>query len=376
MRNRTPLYCLVGLLVAVVLVCAATNLAAGNKHTSQAWMRAQERSQLLWMMDGCAVIIFLGSWVLGAAISGLQNESASRSNETTRHIAVLTETVQDLFRQNNDYVSRLEALEESGDAWHDGFEEEARRLTEQAFLALSDNIETNALQLEAVNLALRYQRVEMQAFRSAFKSGVIAPEAGTPPPLDAFDRAIKPILPEWRNTQVEIAAKDSEMELDDDVTYVEDPDSDTVETAETNAELDLSIAPDIEETNDPDLELKIEDTLDDEGSSGSETEEADEPDLELNIEDTRSVESYDLRHTTYDLTDEPTPPDLAEDQTVNAGSTVVETLEFDAATGSAVVNDRDDVQSAKDTSAKSTLAADEYRRSREEPRSIFRRNRQ
>src|SRR5580658_8488942 len=180
MKNRTPLYTLAGIVIAAVLVCASTNVAAGSKHNSQDWIRAQQKTPLLWMVDGCALIIVIGSWMLGAAITSLQIESSPQSDENARHISILTQTVEDLFRQNNEYASRLEALEQTGDAWHEGFEEEARRLTEQAFLALSDNIESNALQLEAVNLALRYQRAEMQAVRSAFKTGEIAPPAGPP----------------------------------------------------------------------------------------------------------------------------------------------------------------------------------------------------
>ena len=250
MRNRTSLYCLAGFLLAVVLVGASTNVAAGNKHDSQAWIAAQQKTPLLWMVDGSALIILMGSWLLGAAISGLQGESASQSDENARHIAVLTETVQDLFRQNNMYISRLEALEETGDAWHEGFEEEARRLTEQAFLALSDNIESNARQLEAVNLALRYQRAEMQAVRSAFKTGEIEPSSIAPPPLDPVDRPLKPILPEWHKPikEIDSLAEQAPEPVEEDADQHEEQDVEEagiVSAAETDV---VQSSPDLELT--------------------------------------------------------------------------------------------------------------------------------
>src|SRR5580658_4413677 len=119
MKSRTSLYCIVGVMLAGVLVSAATNLAAGGKLTGAAWMRAQQHTPLLWMVDGCGVIIFLISWMLGAALAGLQGQSVSQTDENARHIEVLTETLQDLFRQNSDYAARIEALEDAGDNWHE-----------------------------------------------------------------------------------------------------------------------------------------------------------------------------------------------------------------------------------------------------------------
>ena len=294
MRNRTLLYCLVGFILAAVLIVASTNFAAGNRHTSQAWVLAQQKTPLLWMVDGCALIILMGSWLLGVAISGLQESSRSQSDTNARHIEVLTHTIQDLFEQNSDYASRLEALEEDGNAWHEGFDEEARRLTEQAFLALSDNIESNALQLEAVNLALRYQRAEMQSVRTAFKTGALQPPPGSPPPLDPVDRPFRPVLPEWRRSE----------------------------------QAELMAASDVEREN-----------------SAIALNEADEE-------------------------TQPEQPSLIQDQTINARTTVVETLDFDAA-NTAVVGSRESM----DTAAKSTLASEEFRRSRQEPKSIFRQKR-
>ncbi len=226
----------------------------------------------------------------------------------------------DLFRQNNSYVERLEALEETGDAWHEGFEGEARRLTEQAFLALSDNIESNAMQLEAVNLALRYQRAEMQAVRSAFKSGEIEASSIAPPPLDLIDRPHKPILPEWRKSVKEI-----EPHTDDSPEPTEEGD----EALDEHEHTELTDEPNADNVPDP-------------GETVADNDD-------------------DLEHSSTDS-----------ELTFNAGATSVETLDFDALSEAAVVGKRD----SKDGSAvRSGTAADEFRRSKQERQSIFRQKR-
>ena len=141
MRNRTILYLLIGLLFAIVLVGAATNAVVHGNNNSHTWLIAHQHNPLLlWMVDGCAVIILLGSYLFGATYAG----QSRPADETARRIDMLTDTVEELLEQNSHYRTRIEDLEEAGDAWHEGFEHEARRLTEQAFLALSDNIRSNA----------------------------------------------------------------------------------------------------------------------------------------------------------------------------------------------------------------------------------------
>jgi hypothetical protein len=364
MRNRTPLYAITGLLIGIVLVCASTNLAAGNRHTARAWMLAQQKNSLLLMIDGCAVIIFLGSSLVGAAIQGLQSATASQSDESTRHIAVLTETVQDLFQLNNGYLSRLEALEQAGDAWHDGFEDEARRLTEQAFLALSDNIETNALQLEAVNLALRYQRAEMQAVRAAFKTGEIAPETSPPPQLDAVDRPIKPILTEWRTAQKEIEAT-VDVAPERHIESVFYPASETIPVPE----VDIVTWSDIVTEIDTDRESVRIGMGEEDDEDAAAADGANQPSMVLSEAEPEPYEELYAESIDHNG-DEHLEPSLGSDQTVNAGISVVETLDFDASTASDLVGDGRDASSRR-----TALAAEEFRRSKQDPKSIFRQKR-
>jgi hypothetical protein len=159
------------------------------------------------------------------------------------------------------------------------------------------------------------------------------------------DRPIKPILPEWNRPQKEIGA-------------TTDPD------LESDAESEF------ESVVEPDLEIH---------STGSEQED----ELELDIPSEDASEPADLSHKTdadenssVAVAEQEDETEMAEqspasDQTVNAGSTVVETLEFDAAIDTAIAGDN----GGKDARSKTRMAADEFKRSKQEPQSIFRQKR-
>src|SRR5579863_8225949 len=97
MRNRTILYLLIGLLFAIVLVGAATNAAVHGKNNPQTWLIAHQHNPVLWMVDGCAIIILLGSCLFSATYAG----QSRPADETTRRIDMLTETVEELLEQNS-----------------------------------------------------------------------------------------------------------------------------------------------------------------------------------------------------------------------------------------------------------------------------------
>ena len=279
MRNRTLYYFLISLLVAAVLVGMAANVAIYGSKNTHSWMYVQQHNPLLWMVDGCAVIILLGSCLFGSMLTG-QSQPA---DETVRRVASLTDAVEELLTQNSNYRARIEDLEDAGDAWHEGFENEARRLTEQAFLALSDNIESNAQQLEAITLALRHHRAELKSVRAALKTGELAPEADAPPALDTVSRPTKAILPE-----------------------LEKP------TLEPELELLVEAEPESES------EIEAESGLVEEAEEESRTEIEADPDPEIDSEETT-----DSKAKSEEDISEPIEPSVVQEQTVNASSTVV-----------------------------------------------------
>jgi len=292
---RKILYLLVGVLLASVLVGASTYLAAQNSTLPAEWERVQRTNPLLWMMDA----------------SGYSSEQ---------------EELQMLR-------ARLEALENASQNWTADFDAEATRLTQQAFLALGENIEANAKQLETVTTALRYQRAEMQTFRKAVKTGILADEAGTPPALDAPARPHQAVLSEWR-AEPEKAAE---------------PVIEAILVAEPVVETVAAIAIELPEV---------------------EAEPEAEPDMEeAEIEeDEISAEMVDEPAKSAVIAEEPAPRSIR-DSTVNAGATVVG-MDYDIAEEERKAASEEDTR--RIAAEKAAAAALEFNRSKDKSRSIFR----
>ena len=294
MRNRTFLFIILGLALAGGLVGGATVLALSNSRTHVSWVQVQQSTPLLWIIDGCACLILIGSGMYGSGVSG---PSKSLYDENARQLAALSLTVEELCDTNSEYESRVRALENAGDNWHTGFETEASRLTEQAFLALSDNIEANAKQLEAINLALRYQRAEAKALRSALKSGGmqaigIEEEGEDPPPLDVLPRPSRAIQPQPEPCESKTSEPSDSIAEQDDVDEVIDPPVSEVTEASPAYARKYTYE---------------ESALNDE--------------IEVAADEANDDEKMVL------LT-----PSAVQDRTVNAGTTAVEMIDFDVAT--------------------------------------------
>ena len=94
--------------------------------------------------------------------------------DLTAQIAVQTATIADLTAQ-------VAALQTELDANRTAMEGEARRLTEQAFRALTDQVELNTRQLDTANRMLQYHQVELQQLQNELRaahSGSGTPQGG------------------------------------------------------------------------------------------------------------------------------------------------------------------------------------------------------
>ena len=195
-------------------------------------MAAQRQTPLLWLVDGCGAIFLLGSWLFGAALEAQPGKGGLASQQ----VALLMDRIADLESLTREQDARIEAMENAGADWHDGFDTEAARLTEQAFLALSDGIEANAQQLENITMALRYQRSEMKALRSSLKQGVLLPEpTDTPPSLESVPRPPRAVSP--RAAESEPASEPIQTEAAEPNATEEIPEEETAAEAMPVTEL-------------------------------------------------------------------------------------------------------------------------------------------
>ena len=198
MRTRTFLYIFVGLLVALALIGGATAVQTGNSSDFQVWMEAQKRTPLLWMVDGCAFVIFLGIGLFGAAFATFQEHTQQLSEEHSEQLNKLIERTEELTQLNADYSERITGLEAEAGEREQGFETEVNRLTEQAFHALQGQVEANARQLDAVNMAMQYQRAELRELRQNFRSvtiGIPSAQIVTAMPVEIAGGTSRAIMP-------------------------------------------------------------------------------------------------------------------------------------------------------------------------------------
>jgi hypothetical protein len=201
MKRSTALILILGILGVCGLVVYATIAQSGGNGAAEAWLAAQRQTPALWALDAAALYTLL----LSVSYSGQAGRLQSRSTQVERlhdeHRAQLeamlanTEKLEEISARQEDQIatqvekiaSQEEAIrilseqaavsqQENAnlnaeiDARQEAFETEARRLTEQAFRALSGQVDANARQLDAVNLALQYHRAEIRQLRHGLRA--------------------------------------------------------------------------------------------------------------------------------------------------------------------------------------------------------------
>ncbi len=182
MKPGTILRIIISVVVAVAFVLGATFAEASNSLNPTALWWAQRQLPLLWLIDSFALLALLP--VFGSAI--LQTRLAHKSEEITQlrsqHETQMEDVVQhseEVERINIQQSKSLEALEatvealsarlnamETDNRAHQAnMEAEARRLAVDAFTTLAGEVQANTRQMEAVSLAMQYQRAEIQQLR-------------------------------------------------------------------------------------------------------------------------------------------------------------------------------------------------------------------
>lgn len=186
MKRRTLLRLIVSLLLIAAFVIGATIVEANNSFNPAAWFWAQRQLSVLWVVDAFALLALVP--VCGFA--NAQNRLYRRAEETARardeHQAQLERmrlNVESADRRSAEQIdlittlqdtlaaltARLETMETGGQARQQALEAEAQRLAEQAFDALNGQVEANTRQMEAVNLAMQYQRAEIKQLRQGVR---------------------------------------------------------------------------------------------------------------------------------------------------------------------------------------------------------------
>jgi hypothetical protein len=187
MKQRSALS--TAIVTALLIVLVATGVQTGGSSDVGEWVRAQGKTPLLWVIDILAVIIALGIGLLGEIQSNYRENMRMHDEEYSKKMTAMLDHTTELAKINDEYADQIASLEAAASARQEALEEEARRLTEQAFRALHGQVEANARQLDAVNMALQYQRGELRELRHGFRTLQSPEEASATPRLTSAERA-------------------------------------------------------------------------------------------------------------------------------------------------------------------------------------------
>lgn len=179
------------LIVSLVLIAAfvvgATIIESNNSREPMAWLAAQQHVELLWIVDAFALLTLLPVFGFITVQNRLARKSEEISEgraahqdqlekmlysaehmdrfnaEQSEQIIILEQTVTDLKAQVTTMHLEAQARQQL-------LQTETYHLAEKAYAALSGQVEANTRQMEAVNLAMQYQRAEIKQLRQGFRA--------------------------------------------------------------------------------------------------------------------------------------------------------------------------------------------------------------
>jgi len=161
-RQRIILQAILGCLIALMVVACATAFHTNYDTDILAWIRAHQRTPLLWLIDFCALYsLLLTLALLNARQSGATQAEGLLRLRTEHHV------------QLDAMVTRAEELEDANEGYReriDFLESEVDRFKERALEAMESAVQANARQLDAVNLALQYHRAELSQLRHGLRA--------------------------------------------------------------------------------------------------------------------------------------------------------------------------------------------------------------
>lgn len=187
MKPRTALHLLIGIIVAVFLVFFASNLQAGSGSSFTELINAQKHAPVLWVVDVCAVGLVAGMWWAAAVLNHFQSFVDHQATQHAEQLDDMIERTNEIERINDAYIDRIErleaelarqyrdlcdqvaTLESAADARRKVFESETWRISEHAYRLFQSQLENNATQLEAVHIAIQYQRAELRRLRNEIR---------------------------------------------------------------------------------------------------------------------------------------------------------------------------------------------------------------
>lgn len=179
MKQRTAIHFILSFAVAVMLVVCGTAFQTNYSGNPQEWLTAHQRTPLLWLVDFTALYTLVLMATLARAHRRVYRQAEEiyvLREEHNNQLGAIIARASEVEEINDQQTEKLEQLEAEAQSRQEAFEEEARRLIEQMFRSLQGQVESHSRQLDAVNLALQYQRAELSELRHHLRGGAAIQE--------------------------------------------------------------------------------------------------------------------------------------------------------------------------------------------------------
>ena len=234
MKTRTNIYFFfLAIGVAVILMVAGASLQSSSTNASK-MLQVETHNPSLWFLDIASIFFVILTFWIGFALRNQEIENQKLLDEQQKLRELDAQRTAELLTKLADQDEQLKLMLSKLDV----VEDEIQRNAETALLPISDRTNSLQRQMEAVHLALQYQRGDLQQVRHALRAMPVANLLNTDKDLTPYTMSLTP-------GSAEIEAESIEMP--------QTPDT-TLSFSETNEEYPDSSSPEMSDTITPQLE--------------------------------------------------------------------------------------------------------------------------
>ncbi|MCS6775182.1 MAG: hypothetical protein RMJ43_13450 [Chloroherpetonaceae bacterium] len=228
MKQRNAIQLVLSFAVAVMLIVCGTAFETRYSADPEVWLQAHRRSPMLWLIDFTALYTLVLMLTIAGArrrLYRLAEELHVLRNEHHNQLASTVARAAEMDALIEQQAERIEQLEQEARTRQEAFEAEAQRLVAQLFQSLQEQVAAHSRQLEAVNMALQYQRAEISELRHQVR-GVLTGSSVSPAAhlsaaeMSALNNPLTPIASLPASNGVEPVATQQEPPAHDTVAVV------------------------------------------------------------------------------------------------------------------------------------------------------------
>lgn len=188
MKTRTNIYFyFLSICVALILMVAGAILQSSSTDTGK-MLQAELHNPSLWALDIASILFVILTFWIGIALRNQEVESKRLLDEQQKLRELDAQRTAELLTQLAAQDEQLKLMLNKLDV----VESEIQRNSETALLPISDRTNSLQRQMEAVHLALQYQRGDLQQVRHALRAMPVASLLSTDREITPYTMSITP----------------------------------------------------------------------------------------------------------------------------------------------------------------------------------------